>query len=70
MNETKRNMTQKEFNQDFKTNILPSVIARCGKNDKPAIREAYNNYSDSLCKDGLITTKQYNNWCTPNSFLK
>lgn len=28
--------------------------------DKPAIRELFNNYTDSLCKDGEITEKYYN----------
>lgn len=30
--------------------------------DKPAKREAWNNYTDALCKDGRITTRQYETW--------
>ena len=34
-------------------------------NDKVALRESWNNYTDSLCKDGLITERQYNTWTQP-----
>ena len=34
-------------------------------NDKPAIREAWNNFTDMLCKDGMITDSQYNRWSNP-----
>ena len=33
--------------------------------DKVALREAWNNYTDSLCKDGLITERQYETWANP-----
>lgn len=46
----------KEFNKDFLTKY---------KDDIPAKREAWNNYTDSLCKDGQITERQYNNWSNP-----
>ena len=35
------------------------------KFDRVALREAWNNYTDSLCKDRLISSKQYNNWTNP-----
>ena len=35
------------------------------KNDKPALREAWHNYIDSLCKDGEITLQQYETWGNP-----
>jgi len=35
------------------------------KNDKPALREAWSNYIDGLCKDGEITLQQYENWGNP-----
>ena len=28
-------------------------------------REAWGNFTDSLCKDGQITLRQYENWVTP-----
>ena len=33
--------------------------------DSIAKREEWNNWTDSLCKDGLITLKQYENWGQP-----
>ena len=35
------------------------------KNDPISKREEWNNWTDSLCKDGLITEKQYENWGQP-----
>tara|TARA_R100001440_G_scaffold52577_1_gene72385 strand:- start:486 stop:659 length:174 start_codon:yes stop_codon:yes gene_type:complete len=35
------------------------------KDDKPALREAWSNYIDGLCKDGEITLQQYENWGNP-----
>lgn len=34
-------------------------------NDRIAVVTDCNNYTDGLCKDGQITTNQYNNWCNP-----
>ena len=31
--------------------------------DEIAINEAFNNYTDSLCKDSEISDYHYNNWC-------
>lgn len=36
-----------------------------GEGDKVALREAWNNYTDSLCKDGMITERQYETWTNP-----
>lgn len=33
--------------------------------DVTAKREAWNNYTDSLCKDGMITKRQYDTWSNP-----
>ena len=57
-------MTKKEALADFKENILPSIEKQYGK-DKVARCEAWNNYTDTLCKDGHITAKQYHNWTNP-----
>ncbi len=35
------------------------------RNDKVALCEAWNNYTDRLCKDGQITLKQYETWLNP-----
>ena len=36
-----------------------------GKGDEVAKRTMWNDWTDSLCKDGLITQKQYENWGQP-----
>ena len=36
-----------------------------GEKDSIAKREAWNVYTDSLCKDGIITEHQYNTWANP-----
>lgn len=58
-------MTKKQAEKYFKESFLPFIPS----NDKPAIREAWHNYADFLCKDGSITSKQYHNWVNP-SFCK
>ena len=35
------------------------------KSDKIAKRTEWNDYTDALCKDGLITSKQYDTWDQP-----
>ncbi len=35
------------------------------RNDKPALRQAWNDYTDRLCKDGQITQRQYDMWLNP-----
>ena len=61
-------MTKDQAMKIFKEEILPSIIKRYemdGIKDKPARAEAWNNFTDSLCEDGQITNKQYNNWTNP-----
>lgn len=55
-------MTRREALIEFKRYILPFVRA----NDRPARAEAWNNWTDSLCKEGVITTKQYETWVGPS----
>lgn len=33
--------------------------------DKIAIRTAWNDYTDMLLKDGILTENQYNTWSQP-----
>lgn len=47
----------------FRRDVVPSVPA----NDKPACREAWNNWTDGLHKDGEITRRQYETWSGPKS---
>lgn len=52
--------TKQEIIKEFK-GLFSGELERL-KNDIPAKRELWNNYTDSLCKDGWITENQYNNW--------
>ena len=54
-------MTKKQALEQFRSELKPYIP----KGDVPAIREAWNNYTDSLCKDRLITEKQYETWTNP-----
>lgn len=61
-------MTKKQAVEFFREEILPVIkenYEQDGIADKPARREAWNNFTDSLCKDGQITLKQYKTWDNP-----
>lgn len=64
--------TKKQIDEFFKAEILPSikVLEYGGFTDRPRITETYNNYIDSLYKDGEITEKQANSFIIPKIFLK
>lgn len=51
------------LSQRFDDEILPAVIERYGEGDEPAINEAFNNWSDGLCKEGELHPEQYNSYC-------
>jgi hypothetical protein len=54
----------------FETELLPLIIEEFeqdGVPDIPARSEAFNNWTDALCKDGEISEWQYNNWTHPDS---
>ena len=59
-------MTLEDAISDFEENYLPFLIVEYGI-DLPAINEEWNNYTDALCKDGLINNYQYEHW-VPESF--
>ena len=54
-------MNKQEAKRDFVFNYLVYVP----RGDEPALAEAWNNYTDSLCKSGHITPKQYSTWTHP-----
>ena len=58
---TKKYMTKKQAEASFKELMGESL----NSTDKIAIRTEWGFYIDSLCKDGQITHKQYNNWTLP-----
>jgi len=55
--------SEDELAERFDESVLPHVIAQYGADDKPAISEAFNNWSDGLCKDGEIHPEQYSQYC-------
>ena len=61
-------MTKREAEQEFRNTVLPLVVEHYeadGIRDKPARSEAWNDWTDGLCKDGQITEWQYENWQHP-----
>lgn len=58
-------MTKAEALAEFRAEVLPNILAQYGRDDKPAIREAWNNYTDDLCKGDRITLHQYETWVGP-----
>tara|TARA_B100001093_G_C26066167_1_gene692559 strand:+ start:203 stop:379 length:177 start_codon:yes stop_codon:yes gene_type:complete len=55
--------TKKEVLKTFKE--LHKKWLKEKRFDYPAKREAWNNWTDALCKDGTITSWQYDNWTQP-----
>jgi hypothetical protein len=58
-------MTKADALALFRDQVLPVVKYQYGKGDRVAIREAWNNYTDALCKEGQITMRQYETWVGP-----
>lgn len=62
-------MTKQNAIEEFNEFVLPSIIQRENKNggrkDIPMRREAWNNFTDALCKEGRITEGQYETWSGP-----
>jgi len=62
-------ITRKQAIYQFELFILPAIMneyERDGVPDLPARREAWNNWTDSLCKDMIISDWQYMNWTQPD----
>ena len=60
-----RVMTWNQAYESFENYVLPYTIEayeQDGQPDWPARREAWNNWTDGLCKDGEISDWQYSNW--------
>jgi hypothetical protein len=61
-------MTKAEAVAAFKRDVLPGVRAayeQDGRTDHPARAEAWNNFTDALCKERVITPRQYSSWSNP-----
>ena len=55
--------SEEELSERFDEDVLPQVIAQYGEDDSIAIREAFNDWSDALHKDGELHESQYNEYC-------
>ena len=58
-------MTWEQACEQFASEILPhmqTIYEQDGVPDWPARSETWNNWTDSLCKDGQISDWQYENW--------
>lgn len=51
---------EEQLSEMFDQDIAPDVIEGDGQNDAPAMRQAFNDWTDGLCKDGVIHESQYN----------
>ena len=63
-------MTRDEAIEQFDNYVLPIVIQlheQDGQIDECARSEAWNNWTDAMCKDGQISDWQYENWTHPPS---
>lgn len=61
-------MGKAEAVEQFKNEVLPFVVAQYGWDDIPAQDQAWNDWTDGLCKDGEITERQYSTWSSPTPF--
>lgn len=57
-------MTKEQALKIFREEDLPYLKKEFPK-DKTAIRTAWNDFTDALCKNGDITQEQYQNWGNP-----
>jgi hypothetical protein len=58
-------MTKQQAREVYVETMLPGVIAAHGCTDEPALCQDWNDWTDFLCKDGQITSKQYASWVMP-----
>lgn len=60
--------SEEELSEQFDTNIMPSILEAHGQpgvdfTDEAMISEEFNNWTDGLCKEGVIHPEQYNQYC-------
>lgn len=58
-------MTKREAIAEFNEMNPPTVFRTRGYIDRSMRNEAWNNYTDALCKERRITAKQYSTWTHP-----
>lgn len=58
--EDEQEPTEGEISERFDSEVMPFIIEQYGVDDVTAINESFNNWTDSLCKDGEISKLLYN----------
>ena len=58
-------ITRQDVIDMFERDVLPDIIKHYGDKDIPAKRAAWNDFTDSLYKDCIITLYQNNSWEGP-----
>ena len=58
-------LTEEQVQEMFEEFVLPSVVKDYGADDEIAIRTAFNDYTDFLCKEGEISEEQYDTMENP-----
>ena len=61
-------LNEDDLSKRFDEDIMPIILAEYGEpgvefSDFVMIDEAFNNWADSLCNDGLLHEEQCNNYC-------
>lgn len=51
--------SEQELSDKFDEEVAQSVIAEYGRDDQCAIDQAFNDWTDGLCKDGDLHPEQY-----------
>ena len=51
--------SEEALSQRFDEEVAPAVIQQYGRDDQDAIDQAFNDWTDGLCKEGEIHTEQY-----------
>lgn len=64
------NFTKEQALEDFNANLKPRIIEQYGKNDKIALICGWNDYTNMLLDDNMISEKQYNSWTNPFEFRR
>lgn len=55
--------SEEDLSEMFDEAIAPDIIKEYGENDKPAMNEGFNDWTDMLCKDREIHPIQYDQYC-------
>jgi hypothetical protein len=55
--------SEEELSERFDEEVMPEVLRTHGKDDWPAIMEAFNAWVDGLCRDGHLHPLQVSEYC-------